>query len=563
MLNRIFRSFAWLLVVGFLATLFFHEVYSESASASQDNFNTSLSVVNSVWNDIQDENGVLEQMVNLQNAIVSAIAEIDKQSRLNAIQAIVGLAAESAPAIVMSIVKQIDQTTTALDIVPQLEMLNTQIDEFYWNTITPMFTRSKATATEKIGYNIAYDNLIADYEALSGSDLQAVNKRVFGYDDQVNRVDWLKTEKKTITPPDKITVKQCNGVCGSFQLDADENKRTCPSCGEDYYICDTKAHKYHSKPPGSDKYNCEPELSVSFNKTSFGTGDELVVDVEIDGLIMVNMHINGKYRAIGYPDPDDLTKTEMRTTLTSDDVGYHEVTISVYHKSGFIKESQYIDVAKVGYFDNGDSFSAYDTYEAEVLDNRPLHYVGWEIKKPGGFIWKRVKWESFRDGVKSSSMSYTVPSKSGTYKVRVRGECKYIKEHGSNRSIYYEDSFTVSEPSSSATTTPTPTTTTPTTTTPTTPTTTTPTVSLPVWSDIPDPFNLTVGDSFSLDFSSYVTGSPTLAWGGGFSPEGLSFSDGVLSGKVKAVESSGIRVKATNSAGSAYSEWVQINVSAP
>ena len=86
------------------------------------------------------------------------------------------------------------------------------------------------------------------------------------------------------------------------------------------------------------------------------------------------------------------------------------------------------------------------------------------------------------------------------------------------------------------------------------------TVSLPVWSDIPDPYNLTVGDSFSLDLSSYVTGSPTFTRNGGRIPAGLSFSDGVLSGTVLSVESRGIRFTATNTAGSADSEWIKITV---
>ena len=96
---------------------------------------------------------------------------------------------------------------------------------------------------------------------------------------------------------------------------------------------------------------------------------------------------------------------------------------------------------------------------------------------------------------------------------------------------------------------------------PTTPT-PTPPVSLPVWSNIPDPYNLTVGDSFTLDFSSYVTGSPTITWNGGRRPAGLRFRRGVLSGTVTSVESRRIRVTATNSAGSSHSEWVQINVTA-
>ena len=84
----------------------------------------------------------------------------------------------------------------------------------------------------------------------------------------------------------------------------------------------------------------------------------------------------------------------------------------------------------------------------------------------------------------------------------------------------------------------------------------------PVWSDIPDPYNLTVGDSFSLDLSSYVTGSPAITWTSGWIPDGLSFSNGVLSGTVTTVESRSIQFTATNSAGSAKSEWVQIVVQA-
>ncbi|MDE0484033.1 MAG: fibronectin type III domain-containing protein [Candidatus Poribacteria bacterium] len=90
----------------------------------------------------------------------------------------------------------------------------------------------------------------------------------------------------------------------------------------------------------------------------------------------------------------------------------------------------------------------------------------------------------------------------------------------------------------------------------------TPTVSAPVWSDIPDPYNLTVGDSFSLDLSSYVTGSPTITKTSGRIPAGLSFSNGVLSGTVTSVESRGIRFTATNSAGSADSEYVNIVITA-
>ncbi len=82
----------------------------------------------------------------------------------------------------------------------------------------------------------------------------------------------------------------------------------------------------------------------------------------------------------------------------------------------------------------------------------------------------------------------------------------------------------------------------------------------PVWSDIPDPYTLTVGDSFSLDLNSYVTGSPTITRNGGKQPAGLSFSNGVLSGTVSSVESRGIRILATNLGGSENSEWIEFNI---
>ena len=86
--------------------------------------------------------------------------------------------------------------------------------------------------------------------------------------------------------------------------------------------------------------------------------------------------------------------------------------------------------------------------------------------------------------------------------------------------------------------------------------------SAPIWSDIPGPYNLTVGDSFSLDLNSYVTGSPTITKTLGTIPAGLSLSGGVVSGTVTTVEDRSIQFAATNSAGYALSEWVNIVVQA-
>ncbi len=88
------------------------------------------------------------------------------------------------------------------------------------------------------------------------------------------------------------------------------------------------------------------------------------------------------------------------------------------------------------------------------------------------------------------------------------------------------------------------------------------TVTAPIWRDIPDPYFLTVGDSFRLYLNSYVTGSPTITRNGGVIPSGLSFRNGIVSGRVRRVESRGFRFTATNAAGSAVSEWVNITVEA-
>ena len=181
-------------------------------------------------------------------------------------------------------------------------------------------------------------------------------------------------------------------------------------------------------------------------------------------------------------------------------------------------------------------------HEANFTASQAYNSVSWYLKRPSdaSAVYQRI--DSGNGSSTTSQFSYSFPSGvSGDY---------VFKAMGTIGSTGFEESYTVSVSLPSSSTppaTPAP----------------TPTVSLPVWSDIPDPYNLTVGDSFTLNFSSYVTGSPTLTWGGGRPPAGLRFRNGVLSGTVTSIESRGIRVTATNSAGAVHSEWVQINVTAP
>ena len=83
-------------------------------------------------------------------------------------------------------------------------------------------------------------------------------------------------------------------------------------------------------------------------------------------------------------------------------------------------------------------------------------------------------------------------------------------------------------------------------------------VTAPVWSDIPDPIYRAIGESLSLDLNSYVTGSPTITKTAGARPAGLSLSNGVLSGTPTTIEDRGLQFTATNTAGNAISEWVNI-----
>ena len=80
-----------------------------------------------------------------------------------------------------------------------------------------------------------------------------------------------------------------------------------------------------------------------------------------------------------------------------------------------------------------------------------------------------------------------------------------------------------------------------------------------VWSNIPDPYRLIVGQSFSLNLKDYVVGFPTITHTSGTLPAGLSLSNGVLSGTPTSAETQSIRFTATNSWGyTAESESIEI-----
>ena len=153
-------------------------------------------------------------------------------------------------------------------------------------------------------------------------------------------------------------------------------------CGVKYRACNPVAVRKHSKDPDTGKYRCDP-LRISLNKTDFMVGEELVVNVEREGLHIANMHMNGTFRTAGYPKLHDRTKTEMRTTFTSEDVGDHNVTISVYYNKGngcgSTEETYTISVEDAPSVSlNNWTFTTYDTLEVTVSKS-DLYYVDFTI----------------------------------------------------------------------------------------------------------------------------------------------------------------------------------------
>lgn len=242
MLNRVHRGFAMLFVVGLLLTYFCSTVYCQGTPASRELtiFNLAKGSVDDVEEEITAKIDEVTEMVSIKEDIESAIAQITQSGRMNALQAVAGRFKKSPVAVVMALAKQIDNTTTALDIVPSLETLQLQISEVINSEIDiGIYQRAKT------GYNVVWDRYITAYGNLSGQDLQDVNLHVLGENDQQNRVDQLQKLKKALPNPNLLTVKRCNGTCGAYFHNADEHKKTCSGCNDDYHWCDKKAKKRH------------------------------------------------------------------------------------------------------------------------------------------------------------------------------------------------------------------------------------------------------------------------------------------------------------------------------
>ncbi len=243
-------------------------------------------------------------------------------------------------------------------------------------------------------------------------------------------------------------------------------------------------------------------------------------------------------------DPADLILSHVTNIAVTGQPGTHNNAIDCYFDIGFMgvadqssssssdTSSDTSSALSYSLVPSDGVYTAYagNTHTANFSTSSPYSFVYWYLKAPSDTAVTGQERDVGDGSLTTADFTYTFPSGvSGNYVFSV-----YVYD-GDNTTIY-EESYTVSV--------------------------SLPPVTTPVWSAIPD-YNLTVGDYFYLVFSDYVSGSPTLTWDSGSKPAGSSFSDGMLSGSVSKAESCRFRVKATNSAGSAYSDWINFTISAP
>ena len=114
-------------------------------------------------------------------------------------------------------------------------------------------------------------------------------------------------------------------------------------------------------------------------------GEELVVSVEREGHNYVNLYVDSKYRASGYPESSGSSSSETRTVLTSSDVGDRTVSVTVWvfdkntKASTSTTETFTISVEAAPSVSLNDTFfTVYDTLEVTVSKS-DLYYASMSI----------------------------------------------------------------------------------------------------------------------------------------------------------------------------------------
>ena len=154
-------------------------------------------------------------------------------------------------------------------------------------------------------------------------------------------------------------------------------------------------------------------LSVSFNKTDFTADETLEVTVKIEGVRWAYLQVGNQFPLSITPTSSDTIKVSsgLSHLLSETNQWYDKVYGTVLFKSDgkmyFAYFDQYISVRQpeAGFFPDGYVVGRYGTYNAKVVDTRPIKKVIWSIKKPGG-EWEEVETDEVNGGL-SASLSWT------------------------------------------------------------------------------------------------------------------------------------------------------------
>jgi len=137
----------------------------ESQAATLEEFNTSMTVLNSVANEITNKKTTLGQYFTIRTGIVNMLAENNEDLRDNALNSTDLGGAISA--LGLNLLDEMDGVT----LKNHLDGVNTSIETFIRTEIdVGIFQRKGNDSGVVVGYNQAYDNYKADYNGLSRSD---------------------------------------------------------------------------------------------------------------------------------------------------------------------------------------------------------------------------------------------------------------------------------------------------------------------------------------------------------------------------------------------------------
>lgn len=187
----------------------------------------------------------LGQMGAIQEGLKKELGKNESNSRKNVAKSILDRIGSSFTGAVKTLIDQLSETMTGVDLVQALEAVNDAIEEYIRHDIgEKIFERSET------GYDATWDRILEFYGKLEGKHLRDANMAVFGENTDADLSERLAALKWSLPDATKIYVSQCanpSGTCYGYYTDANEHLETCslkhgPS-GETnvtYWKCDNR-----------------------------------------------------------------------------------------------------------------------------------------------------------------------------------------------------------------------------------------------------------------------------------------------------------------------------------